>query len=84
MIQTYELTEKEFQLSEKKYRDLFGSLPIGVYRTSIEGVILDANDVLVSILGFEHKDELLSYNVKQFSALKTKGNVGKIRLKRKG
>jgi PAS domain S-box-containing protein len=45
--------------SEKRYRDLFNSVPIGLYRTTPEGAILDVNPALVAILGHPDRDRLL-------------------------
>jgi PAS domain S-box-containing protein len=47
------------RISEKRYRDLFNSIPIGLYRTTPEGVILDVNPALVEILGYPNRDCLL-------------------------
>lgn len=38
--------------SEAKYRDLFNNLPIGLYRTSPEGQIMDANPAFLQMFGF--------------------------------
>jgi diguanylate cyclase (GGDEF)-like protein/PAS domain S-box-containing protein len=35
-----------------RYRDLVGHLPVGVYRTTLEGVILEANQAIADMLGF--------------------------------
>ncbi|MFN8380685.1 MAG: PAS domain S-box protein [Anaerolineales bacterium] len=37
--------------SEKAYRTLFENVPIGLYRTSVDGHILDANPALIKMLG---------------------------------
>ncbi len=37
--------------SEAKYRNLFESLPLGIFRTSLEGKILDGNREMAKILG---------------------------------
>ncbi|MFL6292839.1 MAG: PAS domain-containing protein, partial [Thermoanaerobaculia bacterium] len=38
--------------SEERYRGLFDGVPIGLYRTTPAGRLLDANDALVRTLGF--------------------------------
>ena len=45
--------------SEKRYRDLFNSIPIGLYRTTPEGSILDVNPAMLDILGYPDRDSLL-------------------------
>jgi diguanylate cyclase (GGDEF)-like protein/PAS domain S-box-containing protein len=45
------------------YRSLFESIPIGLYITTPEGRILDANPALVHMLGYPSKDALLGVRV---------------------
>jgi PAS domain S-box-containing protein len=45
--------------SEKRYRDLFNSIPIGLYRTTPEGSILDVNPAMLDILGYPDREGLL-------------------------
>jgi PAS domain S-box-containing protein len=45
--------------SEKRYRDLFNSIPIGLYRTTPEGSILDVNPTMLEILGYPDQGALL-------------------------
>jgi PAS domain S-box-containing protein len=45
--------------SEKRYRDLFNSIPIGLYQTTPEGVILDVNAAMLDILGYPDRNTLL-------------------------
>jgi diguanylate cyclase (GGDEF)-like protein/PAS domain S-box-containing protein len=40
------------RLSEIKYRNLFNNLPIGLYRTSPDGQILDVNPAFLEMFGF--------------------------------
>jgi PAS domain S-box-containing protein len=44
--------------SEARHRSMFDHLPIGLYRTSVEGALLDANPSLVQILGHPDRDTL--------------------------
>ena len=46
--------------SETRYRDLFDSVPVGLYRTTPEGQIVDANPALVEMLGYPDRDALMS------------------------
>ena len=52
--------------SEEKYRSLLNQIPIGVYRTTIEGTFLQVNSALASILEYRDTDELLNSIVYDF------------------
>ncbi|MCL5288646.1 MAG: PAS domain S-box protein [Acidobacteria bacterium] len=49
--------------SEARFTQLFETLHEGVYFSTPEGRLLDANPALVAMLGYENKDELLQQNV---------------------
>jgi PAS domain S-box-containing protein len=46
--------------SERRFRNLFQSVPVGLYRTTPDGRILLANPALVAMLGFDSWGELRS------------------------
>lgn len=48
--------------SEKKYRNLFERIPVGIYRTTPDGEILEANPALAQMLGYPNVDALLHVN----------------------
>jgi PAS domain S-box-containing protein len=50
----------ELQASEKRYRTLFDGVPVGLYRSTPEGQILDCNTAIVQMLGFPNRDALLN------------------------
>ena len=52
-------SEQGLEESETKYRALFEGVPVGLYRTSPEGRILDLNPTMVQLLGFEDKGSVL-------------------------
>lgn len=54
--------------SEKAYRTLFENMPIGLYRTSIDGRILDANQALADMFGYSDVSALLEKNVSELYA----------------
>jgi PAS domain S-box-containing protein len=54
--------EKSLSQSEIRYRTLFDGVPVGLYRTSPEGQLLDANPELVQILGYSSREDLLAMN----------------------
>jgi PAS domain S-box-containing protein len=51
--------------SEDKFRTLTEQLPVGVYRTTIDGKIVYTNLALVRILDYNSVDEFLKINVNQ-------------------
>jgi PAS domain S-box-containing protein len=52
--------------SEQAYRTLFENMPIGLYRTSAGGALLEVNPALVKIFGYENREALLGKNVNEF------------------
>jgi diguanylate cyclase (GGDEF)-like protein/PAS domain S-box-containing protein len=50
--------------SEAKYRDLFNHLPVGLYRTSLKGEILDANAAFIKMFGFPDLPTLQRINAR--------------------
>ncbi len=46
--------------SEERYRSLFDAVPVGLYRSTPQGRILDANEALVRMLGYPSKEALLA------------------------
>ena len=48
--------------SEEHYRSLFESVPVGLYRTTPDGQILDVNSVMLEMLGFPDRDTGLAAN----------------------
>jgi PAS domain S-box-containing protein len=55
----YKRLAKELMLSERKYRDLFESVPIGIFRSSLEGRYLDANPFAAKLLGYDSPEDLM-------------------------
>ena len=54
--------DQEFRLrtSRESFKSLFEHVAVGVYISSKEGKVLDANPALLSMLGYEDKDEFLA------------------------
>ncbi len=48
--------------SHKRYRDLFNSVPTGLFRTTPAGSILDVNPAMLDILGYPDRQSLLQVN----------------------
>ena len=53
-------TFRELEASEARYRMLFDRNIAGVFRSTLDGRILDCNDSLVQYLGYDSRDELLA------------------------
>lgn len=58
--------EKALRISEARYRGLFEGVPVGVYRTSLSGEVLDANPMLAELLGYDHPSELIGLQAQDF------------------
>ncbi len=56
--------EKKFLESEKRFQILLEHLPVGVYRTTPEGKIIEANQALAKMLGYKKHEELEDINVR--------------------
>ncbi|NIV34652.1 MAG: PAS domain S-box protein [Anaerolineae bacterium] len=52
----------ELRESEERYRTLFDGVPVGLYRTTPAGQMVDANPALVHMLGYSSREELLTIN----------------------
>jgi PAS domain S-box-containing protein len=49
----------ELRESEERYRTLFDGVPVGLYRTTPEGQVLDANLAAAQMLGYPDRERLL-------------------------
>ena len=56
-------TDKALKSSEERYRGLFDGIPVGLYRTTPDGKIVDANLAQVQMLGYPDRESLLAVNV---------------------
>lgn len=56
--------EETLKLSEERYRNIFESAVIGIYRTTPDGQILMANPTLIKMLGFDSFQDLAQRNLK--------------------
>jgi len=52
--------EEDLRTSEEKYRSIFDNAPIGIFRTTADGRLLDANLELSRILGYSSPQELIA------------------------
>jgi len=54
--------EEALRQSEQRYRSLFDRIPIGLYQSTPQGQIIDANPALVKMLGYPDRMSLLALN----------------------
>jgi len=55
--------EEQLRESEERYRSLFTGVPVGLYRTTPRGQVIDANPALVEMLGYPDRATLLGADV---------------------
>ena len=60
------LAKRALKKSEKRYRQLFERNMAGVYRTSIDGRLLDCNEAYARIYGYDSRDEAMQHAVEDF------------------
>jgi PAS domain S-box-containing protein len=53
---------RDQKLAEARYRELFNSVPVGIFTTTPEGGILEANPAIVQMLGFADAEALKRVN----------------------
>jgi PAS domain S-box-containing protein len=62
-VKTLQDMQQELIHKEKRYRSLFDGIPVGLYRTTPSGELLDANLAMVEMFGFPDRESMLSENV---------------------
>lgn len=58
--------ESALREQERQYRTLTNQLPLGVYRVSLDGTFLYANDQFARMFGYDDIDELFTLSIKDF------------------
>src|SRR3977135_250047 len=56
-------TEERLRRSEADHRSLVQEAAFGIYRSTEDGRILDANPALAQMLGYDSVDEVLTHNM---------------------
>lgn len=51
--------KEDLKKSEEKFRTIFHNAPIGIFRTTFDGRIIEANATLARMLGYANRNELL-------------------------
>jgi len=60
-----DLTEQKkaaeaLRIGEQRYRELFEDVPVGLYRSTPDGRLIDVNPAMVSMLGYRERESLLA------------------------
>ena len=55
-------TQEALKESELHYRSLYEGIPVGLYRTSLTGDILEANQMMVHMLGYPNQEKFMETN----------------------
>ena len=53
----------ELQASEERFRTLFDGVPVGLYRSTPEGKVLDCNPALIQMLGYTNRESFLRIDI---------------------
>jgi PAS domain S-box-containing protein len=53
-------SEEAVKLGERRYRELFEDVPVGLYQSTPEGRLVDVNPAMVSMLGYPDRESLLA------------------------
>jgi two-component system cell cycle sensor histidine kinase/response regulator CckA len=62
-ITSHKTLEGELRKSEARYRSLIQGAPYGIFRTAVDGRILDVNPALAEMLGYGSIDEVMPLNM---------------------
>jgi len=60
-------TEQALRESEERFRSLFENIPIGVYRTTPGGKVLNANSTLLKMIGYDSSTDLSTLDFEKIS-----------------
>ena len=71
-------------VARTRYQRLFDAMPVGMFRSSVDGRLLDANPALVRMLGLSSREALMAMNVAQLLAAGHGGSFWRERLDRAG
>ena len=64
-VKHYKKVKEALHDSEKRYQQFFENVPIGIYRTTLDGRIVDANMALIKMLGYESFADCLPETLKK-------------------
>ena len=61
-------TRDDLERARSRFESVYNGVPVGLYRTSLDGVIVDCNNVLARLLGFENPTEAVGRTAIEFYA----------------
>jgi PAS domain S-box-containing protein len=64
-IEEQEESKKALASSEEQYRTLVNNLPLGIFRTTLDGEFASVNPALVEMLGYDNLEDLLAVPVEK-------------------
>ena len=56
-------TQESLSQSEKKYRELQNNVPVGVFRSTLEGKFISVNQTMIKMLGYNSVDDLMQASI---------------------
>ena len=56
-------TQESLSQSEKKYRELQNNVPVGVFRSTLEGKFISVNQAMTKMLGYNSVDDLMQASI---------------------
>ncbi len=79
-----EQVQEDLYRSEERYRSLFESIPIGLFRTTPQGEIIESNPALIEMLGYADRESLLKCNVLDLYVARTDRRQVQTQIERNG
>lgn len=65
-IQEWKDAKNALEESEKKYRNLYNNIPVGVFKSTADGVILSLNNRMFKIYGYDSPEEFIKRPAESF------------------
>jgi PAS domain S-box-containing protein len=59
------LAEEALLYSEREHRSIFDNATMGIYRSTVDGKLVKANDAFANMLGYDSVDEVLGCNMRR-------------------
>lgn len=70
--------------SESKYRTLFDGIPVGLFQSTIDGSIVDANRALALMMGFSSREDMIGKDASKWYSFPEERNVWVHEAQRRG
>jgi len=76
--------EEDLRESEERYRSLVTNLPVGIFRSTLQGEMISVNTAMVEIYGYESVEELLSIPAEDYYTLRDSRDIMLKELEKQG